>query len=258
MSDRLQHVRPEERPFAERCLEWAETVAARRAPKLTPFLDPREKWIVRTLIGGRTSVSVSFFGGYDGAERERALIHPDFWWPEPGDFRVAALAVEADRRFVRLTHRDVLGALVSLGLKRDVFGDILLTASSCYVLVAEEIAPYVCQHLTRIHLARVRVEPIPLEALRVPEPETEEETHSVASMRLDALIAAVWRLSRGKAALRIRAGDVKVNWRIADDPDETLGEGDVVSVRGFGRFRVAEVGGPTRKGRLVVRVAKFR
>ena len=73
-----------------------------------------------------------------------------------------------------------------------MFGDILLTAASCHVLVAEEIAPYVCQHLTRIHLARVRVEPIPLEALRVPEPETEEETHSVASMRLDALIAAVW------------------------------------------------------------------
>lgn len=258
MSDRLPHVRPEERPFAERCLEWVETVAARRAPRLTPFLDPREKWIVRTLIGGRTSVSVSFFGGYDGAERERAFIHPDFWWPEPGDFRVAALAVEADRRFIRLTHRDVLGALVSLGLKRDVFGDILLTADSCHVLVVEDVAFYVCQHLTRIHQARVRVEPIPLENLRVPEPETEEETHSVASMRLDALIAAVWRLSRSKAAQRIRAGDVKVNWRIADAPDETLGEGDVVSVRGFGRFRVAEVGGPTRKGRLVVRVAKFR
>lgn len=246
----FDHFGKEERPFAERALEMLSLVERKQAMRLTDFLDPRQLAIVQSLSSQVQDVTVSASGGYEGAERVRAILHPDYMGVEPDDYRLALLRIQADQRFHVLEHRDVMGALLNAGLKRDKFGDMLTDESASYAIVAEEVADFVCSQVTQIHRTSVQFERIGWEAFSPPAPRFAEKTITVPSPRLDAVIGEVHHLSRAKALVPIRGGKVKVNWRVTEDPSCQLQSGDMVSMAGFGRFKVLEVSGPTRSGRL--------
>ncbi len=121
-----QHFRKEEHPFIDQVLEWKEMVSRQYAPKLTDFLDPREQQIVQSITGGDGDVRVFFFGGAPFVERKRAFLAPPYIDPKEEDYGIVLFAVRYPAKFVSLEHRDVLGALMSLGLRRGKFGDILV------------------------------------------------------------------------------------------------------------------------------------
>lgn len=248
------HFRPEERPFVERVEEWAARVGDRYERIHTDFLDPRQAFIVRSIAGREPGVYIAAEGGYEGAERTRIVLHPEYMEPEPDEFGVAVLQVQGTNQFLTLAHRDYLGALIGLGIKRDKFGDILVHEEGAQLIVAREIVDYVRIHMTQVHRIHVRIEELPITAIRVPAQTFRRITFTVQSPRLDAIIGDVYRLSRAKVLAPIQNGRARVNWREVNDPSFRLVTGDVVSFKGFGRFRVAEVGGETKKGRIRIEI----
>lgn len=256
--DIYQHFRKEEHHFIDLVCEWKRLVTEQYAPKLTDFLTPREQQIVRSIVGHHDDVHVAFFGGSSSVERKRALLYPPYMQPNEEDFQLSLFSIRYPKKFVTLGHRDVLGALLSLGVKREKFGDIIIVDDVIQIVVAKEIAPFVQMNVTAIGKAKVLLEEQPLSKLLVVEEQWEEETFTVSSLRLDAILAQCFRISRQKAQALIDQNFAKVNWKTVDQAHMECQEGDLLSLRGYGRCRLQAIVGQTKKEkwRIVVEKAK--
>jgi RNA-binding protein YlmH len=248
------HFSADEKPFVDRAMEWIERSAEQHELKRTDFLDPRQAQIVESLANRNGDVALRLDGGYPLAERVRALIAPDYRNLDDEPIGLSVLAVSAaGSSLAELDHGDFLGALLGLGIKRDRIGDIHVQEHICHIVVLDEIADYLNIHLRQVHRASVLTDVLPLQQLQPVTP----MSLSVASMRLDGIASDVYRISRSKIVDPIRAGRCRVNWRTEEDPSEPLKTGDVISFKGLGRFKVLEVDGVTKKGRVRVRIGKF-
>lgn len=242
-----EHFRPEERTFVDRVLQWQDEVEERYSPRLTDFLDPREQDIVKQVIGNHPDVSVSFSGGVDGAERQRALLLPPYLHANLEDFALVALEITYPAKFVSLSHPDLLGALMGLGLKREKFGDIFVMESRAQLIVAEEVADYIKMNLTQAGKASIAPEAIPLSTIEVPSINWEEQTGTVTSLRLDTVLAEVYNLSRSKVSPMIENERAKLNWKVVNQPAAEVKAGDYLSLRGAGRSKINSIEGKTKK-----------
>ena len=230
---------------------------SRRAEKTgactcSDFLTPAEQsWLLKENIANFTLV-----GGYPSAERRLAVFRPCDGAECPA--RIACLKISpANPRFAEsLTHRDYLGSLMALGLKRETMGDIVLQDGCAYVFCLDTVAPYIADQLREVRHTSVRVTPAAAGEFTPPEPPP-ETVINVPSLRLDALVAAVYRLSRTEAQRLFERELVLVNSLPPRSPSLTAGEGDLISVRGHGRFMYCGAAGETRKGRLRVRVRVY-
>ncbi|WP_419872891.1 RNA-binding protein [Candidatus Pristimantibacillus sp. PTI5] len=252
------HFHPDEKPFVDRAEEWIERSAQQHELKRTDFLDPRQTQILTILANRNADVNIRLNGGYEQAERKRAIIGPDYRNLDDEAVGISVLAVNGPGQAqLELDHGDFLGALLGLGIKRDRIGDIHVHEHFCHIVVMDEIADYLNIHLRQVHRISVLTDIIPLSDLKTVVPKLEEMSLSVASMRLDGIASDVYRVSRSKIVDPIRAGRCRVNWKSEEDPSEQLRAGDVVSFKGLGRFKVLEVDGMTKKGRIRVRIGKF-
>ncbi|MGO4887857.1 RNA-binding protein [Anaerobacillus sp. MEB173] len=253
-----QHFRSEERAFIDQVLEWKDWVIERYSSKLTDFLDPRQQDILSMIIGNDPAIRLSFWGGSTYSERKRALLYPEYLEPVESDYEIVCFKVNYPEKFVILEHRDILGSLMGIGLKREKFGDILIKASNIQFVVAKEIARYVEHNLQSIGRATVTIDEISVNDLHLAEEEWQERSTTVSSLRLDTVIADIYRLSRTKVAPLIENNRVKVNWKTIDQPSFQLRVGDYISVRGFGRSKLIANEGKTKKDkwRLIVGVRK--
>ncbi|MEW9108775.1 RNA-binding protein [Cytobacillus gottheilii] len=242
-----QHFRPEEKEFIDQVLNWRNQVESTYAGKLTDFLDPREQQIVKSLIGENAEIKYAFFGGYSGAERKRAFLYPDYHQIEEEDFQISLFEVEYAKKFVTIEHPQVLGSLMSLGLKRAKFGDILIQNDVVQLIVSKEIESYISLQLESIGRASINLKQIPLSDAKTPEEQWQESALTCSSLRLDAVLAAIFNISRQKAQTFISSKLVKVNWTVIENPSFECREGDMISARGFGRAKMMGIEGKTKK-----------
>ncbi|THF75577.1 YlmH family RNA-binding protein [Cohnella fermenti] len=257
-ADIYEHFHPDEKSFVDRAWEWVERAAELHQVRRTDFLDPRQAHILFTLANKHPDVAIRLDGGGEDAERRRAIVAPDYRPLEDEPIGIGVLdIVSDDRRIGELDHGDYLGALLGLGMKRDKIGDIHPREDGCHVLIAEEIGDFLTGHLRQAHRVEVRASVIGLDGLKAVRPELEEMALSVASLRLDGVASDAFRLSRAKIMDPIRAGRCRVNWKPAEDPSAQLREGDIVSMKGFGRFKVLAIDGVSKSGRIRVRIGKF-
>lgn len=221
------------------------------------FLSPAEQaaFLAAPPRGG---TAYAFEGGAPAAER-RILIfgsENDFGYPPEPPIAVLTVRPAAEKFAETLTHRDFLGAVLALGIERELVGDIIVRGKSAYVLCLEPIAEYIRTNLTEVRHTQVRVS---REEGPVPElaPALREEQLNVASERLDAVIAAFCGLARGKADALFAAEKVFVNSLPAKDGSKRLKEGDVFSVRGFGKGIYDGIAKETKKGRYYVSIRRY-
>ena len=226
--------------------------------QFTRFLSERDKLCCAPVLRELCAEEAFFWGGYPEADRT-VLIFPAEWQ----DKDILCASPESPVAVIRaiwksgaeLSHRDFLGALMSLGIERELIGDILPGAGRCDILLLREIAPYVMQNLTSAGKATLL-----LEAADHPE---EEEARfrlikdTVASLRLDALVGSGFSLAREKASAAIRSGKVSLDGLECLKPDKTVEAGSKISLRGLGKIELSEVGGQSRKGRTVVVIKRF-
>ena len=157
----------------------------------------------------------------------------------------------------KLSHRDFLGALMNLGIERDTIGDIKVGDKEAYLFCTETIADFICENLTQIkhtHVKCIRN----AEYKELPEEKPEIQLLQVASLRVDVVIAKVYRQSRGDCLELFKAGKVFVNGRLCENNAKILRQGDVVNARGFGKFLFVAEKGETKKGKINAEVAVYR
>ena len=195
-------------------------------------------------------------GGYQGAERNILLFLPDWMEPEMAESPLRCLRA-AFRPEDRLSHRDILGSLMGMGIVREKVGDILVSPESADLIVLDTVADFLLSSWNSAGRARLTVTEIPAAHLHIPEVRYEEIRDTVSSLRLDAVCSTGFRMARGRAADLISSGHVQVNWRACTKADKLLSAGDTVSARGFGKFQLAEVGGVTKKGRTAIVVKRY-
>lgn len=260
MRDNLyQHFHPDEKPFIDKADEWLMKAAYDHQVKRTDFLDPRQAFILSGLQNRYDNIQVVLDGGYPEAERKRALIMPDYRQADAEESGISLLKIYShDARFAELDHGDFLGAILGLGIKREKIGDLHPSESVCYCLAASEIVEYLDMHLRAVHRVSVLTDIVPLAELVPVKTEFDVVSFTVASLRLDAVVGDVYRLSRAKVLQPIQAGRCKVNWKVEENPARELQADDVVSLQGFGRFKLLEVEGPSKKGRIRVKAGKYK
>ena len=249
---------PEDQILLSHALDQLETCARRSIPTHTGFLSPAQWTAVAQLTEQVGGAELLTLGGYPEAERRRCLFLPDYLPPEtvePEEY-ISALRLTWYAPH-SLSHRDLLGSLMGLGLKREGLGDLLVSEGSCDLLLLPELSPFVADNLTHAGREALHIVPISLDTLHFPTPKVKTIHGSVASLRLDAVAAACFGLSRAKLSEYIRSGKVSVNYRTAQRPDLPLSPGDLLSCRGLGKGRLVAVGNPTRKGRLSVTLERF-
>ena len=232
----------------------------RNIPVSSCFLSGREQELVKRLcIRGGLPVPL-LFGGFAAAERRVAVYLPDYLEPEEylygPEGPVSVLRSEWSR-YDSLTHRDFLGSLMGQGVKREILGDLLPGDGICDILVLREMADYLAGQLTQVGRAKVHTRVISLSEIAVPEQKVRVITDTVASLRLDSIMASGFQQGRSKAAAHVHAGKVEVNHVTTLKPDALVSEGDVISARGLGKLRVAQVKGQTRKGRTSVVLERY-
>lgn len=229
-------------------------------PTATCFLSGREQELAKQLIARGGLGEPILFGGVPGGERQVVAYVPDYYEPEVylagKDGPISALRVSYSE-YDTLNHRDFLGSLMGQGIKREVLGDIFPGKNSCDVLVLREMTDYLVQNLTHVGRAKVETTEIPLSEVQVPEQKVKRINDTVASLRLDSVMASGFQLGRSKASAYITAGKTEVNHVIVEKPDALVEEGDMISARGLGKIRLAQVKGQTKKGRTALVLEKF-
>lgn len=253
-----QHFRPEEREFIDQALHWKDYVESTYSAKLTDFLDPREQHIVKTIVGENGNVKLAFFGGTEKTERKRAYLFPEYDEAMTDQFQISLFEINYPSKFVTIEHPQVLGSLMSIGLKRGKFGDILFNGDRIQIFTASEVSDFLGMQLESIGRSKVELNEIPLsDAI-----ETKEELHelstTVSSLRLDTVIAAIHNLSRQKAQLHIGQGLVKVNWTVIENTAFVCEEGDIISMRGYGRAKIISIDGKTKKDKWRITAGKYQ
>lgn len=252
----------DERILLARVLDKVELAQNRGVPACTQFLSAGEQAAVTDLLNAWGHPRHLFFGGYEDAERRVCAFLPD--WQEEEDFLSGEdcplCAVEA--QFPGgggLTHRDILGSLMGLGLTREKLGDILLPEPGrCQVVALRESVPILTSQWESAGRYKCReLREIPLNALAPRPPQIRTVRDTVASPRLDAVLASAFSLSRSKAGAYISGGKVAVNHRECLKSDKTVEEGDVLTCRGLGKCVVKEVPGQSRKGRTMLVLERY-
>lgn len=239
-----------------RVYERIDMAERRSIPAATGFLTLREQLLCRQLLSGR---EVTFFGGYDAAERKVCVYLPEYLgesWLSGEDSPVAAIRATYFEKDA-LTHRDILGALMGCGIKRETVGDIFVAQGRAEFFLTTQIAPYVLQNFTSAGRTKLHVERIPLAGVTPPELKTKRIRDTLASLRLDAVISSGFGLARGKAAALVEAGKAELNGAVCVKPDHAISEGDVIAARGLGKIKLEEVGGLSRKARLAVSILRY-
>ncbi len=187
------------------------------------------------------------FGGFLGAERQMVAFIPEY---EEADFPISALKITSSM-LKGLTHRDYLGSVLGLGIKREKCGDIIINEDSSYILLSEDISSYALNSLTKIGRVGVKTEIVPLSEITFPEKSFKPITGTVSSLRLDAIVSLFSGKGRNKAAELVAGGLVFVNGICVQKSDMRLNDGDTISLRGKGKATLS-LGGTSKKDRIFV------
>lgn len=252
-----QHFRKEEQPFIQQVADWIEQVEMQYAPVLTYYLDPREQYIMNTMVAS-SDIQVMFYSAIPQAERQRAILYPEYFIPEKDDFEEAIYQIDYVHQFGTLHHHQVLGTLMSKGIRREVLGDIITDGIHYQLAVSQSMGDYLAIQVDKIGRKPVRLKEIETGHLLQPVDESRHESTTIASFRLDNVVANVYNIPRQHAKQLVQNGRVKVNFAIINRPDFQLACDDIVSVRGYGRFRITKIGSKTRKDRYHIDFSVLR
>jgi RNA-binding protein YlmH len=222
-------------------------------PVFTSEFYPPNVWRIIRDMGKSFSCNVYTYGIFEDCER-RMLC---FSLEEPEDYPIKLLRIVNKSKFESLGHRDYLGAIMALGIKREKYGDLILVEDGCYAAVSEEISDYIIYNLDTIGRCPCRVETIADINAKSISAEFENLVIHSTSMRLDCVVSSLCNLSRSKAVDIIQGGKALIDYVEIHEKDKIVENGAVITVRGYGKFKFIEEFGSTQKGRLKLSMKKY-
>ena len=220
------------------------------------FLTPAESQSVSEHFSRRKDTALIVDGGFEGAERTRAVFtNPD--WGEYNRADLFSALKVSHRPQDTLGHRDILGALMSLGIEREIVGDIIIDEAAAAFVCLPELSGFIIENFTKAGRVGLDISTISLDELPARQEELTIKTDTVASLRLDAVLSAAFGISRTKAAELIIAGSVSFNHQACLRADKEVSADSLISIRGLGRAKLLEIGGLSRKGRSFIKIGVY-
>ena len=222
------------------------------------FLSPAELILFDDIRSDISYIHHECFGGNELCERQIIGFGSEEEFGYPGTFPITVIKVTPllEKFSDQLNHRDFLGALMHLGIERDTLGDIIVKEKTAYIFCLETIADYICKELTKVKHTNVKCDITDL-AIPALTPTLEDVEFPVSSLRLDNILASLLKCSRKDALALFEEKRVTLNGRVTGRNSITLKDGDIFSVRGYGKFIFDHAGGNTRKGKIYVHIKKY-
>lgn len=255
----------EDKLLVSRVLDKLEFVQKKNSIETTDFLDMHQKTVAEKVLKSQKITNYICYGGYSNAERVMIIIYPekleDVFNNNQYDFNNIVKVIRVilpNEMKGKYSHRDYLGAVIKVGLKREKVGDIIVNLDGADLIVSKDISKYIVdsfKELTRFSKSDIYEESI--EKLNITEPKTEVLNIIIPSMRMDSIVSELIRTSRSKALEIINAERVFVNSEVITKNSKMLKENDMITVRGKGRFKIIKILNSTKKGNLVLEVEKY-
>lgn len=218
----------------------------------TGFLTPTEQQQLKAWATREPDVTMLLHGGCADAERRAAFFLPSYFPENAFDPSEQLRALRITAAFGTPGHRDYLGAILSLGIKREWLGDIRIEGQIAWVLCLPSVQQYLLDNLSHVGRCGVKPEAVELAQISALQRVTRAVQFTVQSLRLDAIVGGLFGLSRGTASAQIQAGNVSLNYLPCLKPGAGVAPGDIVSLRGHGKGSILDLGDTTRKGRQFV------
>lgn len=247
----------EEKQFLNRLDDRLERLSRRYLEEITDFIEPKLQLLAEQYLCQQGFIHYLFCGGYAEAERKRLILFPDYIEPDCQMANLVLLKVYGKLEYLQANHRDYLGAIMSLGLRREKFGDLIPIENGFYLFAEENTAEYVIANCPRVKGVPLKAKRMEIEQWQPPGQSVKELHIMVASMRLDGILAHGFGLSRAKAVEFIQSGRVKINHREMKENDYLCQMNDIISCRGKGKLKVITQNGETKKGKLKVLLWKY-
>ena len=249
-----QNAHSKDSEWLSRCEDFEQSVLRYKSVRFSHFVSPHDYAVFMSYYRLLPDVNVKAFGGSDDSERVILGFFPDFLELENTDFPITPLVVS---NLGNLTHRDVLGAVLGLGIKREMVGDIYFDDGVAVIMCESSVADFIMYNLKSVGRQNVTVTVCDTDKSFLLRHKFETIKIIVTSLRLDAVLAATCKMSRNDANRHVISENVNLNFCVEKNPDKKVMSGDVISVRHHGRFAVSEVTGETKKGRLQALVSVY-
>lgn len=246
----------EDKLLLARVLDKYEQMNRRGIPTATVFLSPREQTMAQALLNtANIRQGYRFDGGFPDAERKRLVFLPD--WAEDSGEELAFFRAAFHGADSTLTHRDILGSLMGLGITREMVGDILISEHSADVVAAPQLNEHLLREWDSAGRVRLTVSQITREDLIMPQVRITQVSDTVSSMRLDAVVSAAFSMSRGRAAELIAAGRVSLDHMPCVKSDKAVGQDSTITARGYGKAVVRDCSRVSKKGRIILVIDRY-
>ncbi len=246
----------DERKVFSKALDKGELALKINVPQFSDFMDPYKAYKLNELCAD-SLYNVVLYGGYSDAERLKIGFFPEYYEGDHTLFPISYVEIKYNGKYSKtLTHREFLGSVLGLGITRDKVGDIYIQDEKAVVMVDSDIADYIVSNLERVSHTKVNAKIIE-DFAPVPS-EIKVKKITVASLRIDAVLSGALNISRGKVADLIKGEKSFVNWKQVTSVSDNIKDGDVVTLRGFGRIKVAEILGKTKKDRFLLSVEVYK
>ncbi|MDR2183059.1 MAG: hypothetical protein LBE55_02685 [Clostridiales bacterium] len=227
------------------------------APAFTDFLDPeRRQYAQSRLIGlEKFGIAMTEEGGYPEAERKMLGFAPeDMDFPQ---YPIARILAEFDAKHASPAHSDFLGAILGLGLSRNVIGDIVMLPASAVIMAEAHIEGFLLSGLRKVGKTAVSTSHLPRDAHIFGIDNRKTDRLICASLRLDNVLAAAFRLSRGDAAALVKSGKAFINWHEAASASKVVRQGDMLTLRKYGRVQISNLAGKSRKDHFLIDIIRY-
>ena len=251
----------EQRLLAAKILDKLEFTKTKNKIQYTDFLNLSEQEMAMKLLKRQDCNNFYFFGGKDNLERKILVIYPEKLTEEmsrKNDSKIISIIRIKLPDEGQYDHRKYLGSCIKVGIEREKIGDILVERTGADIIVKCEVVGFLLQNLsalTRFKSAEISNEDI--SELKSVEASKVEITSNVISLRLDNMVGVLARTSRSKAQEIMKQERVFLNHQVETKPSKEVKVGDIITIRGKGRFEFKEIAGNTKKGRFIVKIDKY-
>lgn len=246
----MQNILVKEKEFYAKINEQIKQVEKNEKVILTKFLTLREQKIL-TEASKFGLIQVSFYGGYDNAERKKALLYPNTFTVD-SEFNITCFNIKYNKRYLKLTHQSVLGTLMSLKMDRSLFGDIVFIDDECFFFVTSDIEAILINEFIMINRVPITIEKNDDDLVVNGNYKLKEII--ISSMRIDNLIGRVYNLSRDNAKEYVLSKFVYKNDQIVNSPALKCEVNDIISVRKKGRFIISNLLRNTKANKIVLEI----
>ena len=265
LNELTKQQKDDEKIFVAKIVDKIKSAQAKNRYENTDFLDMVQQEKAKEILNKRRIENYQFWGGFNESERKELFIFPDYIEQSYDEYmdiykqQMSCIHIVLPKENRGMyEHRNYLGALMKLGLKREKIGDIIVNNDGADIVISKEISKFILNNLRLLtRFQKAQIEEIELEQIHYIEKEKEIIKINVPSTRLDCIVGELARCSRNEANDIIKQERVLVNFKLELRNSLTISEDSIITIRGKGRFKIDKILGETRSGRLNVQVSKW-